>query len=538
MSQFWTLFVTELKNRRKTANINRSFASLFWCIVKFVVLITVVVGILIFVFDMLIKLCIANNIEVEFLIFLFLIISFVQFIYVNHEIIKSLKSLSQSKEVLSMPIDSAKVFFVQVGVLYLQQIIVLTFTLVPILLLWGIRTQMTSFYYGMIVPVMLLLPIVPFFLAILISFPFSIISKWLQNRFLFNLILFGLLVAGGFYLYTEFLKFLLDVFQSQNYQTILTLDMINQIQIFASKLYPVVLLKNLLMGTNLPKSLLVFLNGTAIFFIIETLIAKKFYYKFLQSSIAQQPKISKKKIIVKKQNLFWVLIKKEIINVYRTPNYSFSFFTIALSTPIVVFYCNAILSKIGILDIGEKLYPAITLLIMLIFMALLTSFTATSVTREGKNFPITKFIPVSAKKQIYAKIVFYLMVELPVILFSTLTLFFSKYIVLVDLFAIFGIVAVVVFGEICFAIFADAKQPQFHLLTDNIVVQNNPNILKNVFAGLLIAFFLGICSVLLVFVVDKWIWYLAVGVMAILYMLLGLLRLEKKIEKTYQQIEW
>ena len=90
----------------------------------------------------------------------------------------------------------------------------------------------------MIVPVMLILPILPFFLAILISFPFSFVSKWLQNRFLFNLIIFGLLIAGGFYLYTGFLKFLLDIFQSQNYQTILTLEMINQIQIFSSKLYP------------------------------------------------------------------------------------------------------------------------------------------------------------------------------------------------------------------------------------------------------------------------------------------------------------
>ena len=70
------------------------------------------------------------------------------------------------------------------------------------------------------------------------------------------------------------------------------------------------------------------------------------------------------------------------------------------------------------------------------------------------------------------------MVELPITLFSTLILFFSQYIVLVDLFAIFGIVSVVVFGEICFATLADAKQPQFHLLTDNIVVQNNPNISK------------------------------------------------------------
>ena len=170
-------------------------------------------------------------------------------------------------------------------------------------------------------------------------------------------------------------------------------------------------------------------------------------------------------------------------------------------------------------------------------MTLLTSFAATTITREGKSFPITKNIPVSAQKQIYAKVVFYLMVEIPVVVFSTLALHLAGFITLLDLFAIFVMTCLVLYGSICFAIYDDVKHPQFHLLTNNVAVQNNANIIRNVYSGLTIAIILGVCSVFLVLMADKWLWFGAVSLLAFVYMMIAQLRLSNNLEKLYGQIE-
>lgn len=537
MTQFWAFFKTEFKNKRKVAGAGKSFAWFFLRILRFVFLSALGVGVVVVVSDMLIKLCVANHIENEFLIFLLLLFILVQTAFATHEMVKNIKSPAQSKEMLSMPVDSAKVFFVQACVLYIQQIAFSILILVPVLTVWGLQNAMTPFYYGMIAPVILLLPVVPFFLGFLLSFPLARITTFFQQHFFAGIIVLAFLVAGGFYLYTGLLKFLLSVFESQSYQNVFTLEMIEQIQSFTSHLWLPVLFKNLLLGASVAKSLVVLLSCAGICTLTEGMIAQKFYFVFLRSGVLGEPKIKQKRTVIKHQNVFWLLMKKEFINVYRTPNYSFSFLTVALTTPIIVFFCNSILSEIGLLGVGESLYPALTLLILLIFMTLLNSFAATSVTREGKSFPITKSIPVSAKTQIYAKIVFYLMIEIPVVASSALVLHFAGYIALIDLAAIFVIACLVMYGGICFAVYDDIKNPQFHRLTDNVAVHNNPNISKNVLAGLVVAFVLGICSVFLVLTVDKLLYYGVIALLSALYMLFGQLRLNSKLEKNYQQIE-
>lgn len=252
----------------------------------------------------------------------------------------------------------------------------------------------------------------------------------------------------------------------------------------------------------------------------------------------RDPKFAIKKTKLKKQNVFWLLMKKEFLTIYRTPNYAFSFLTIALTMPIIVFCANSILTEIGVLQVGARLYPALTLLIILIFMTLITSFAATSITREGRSFVLTKTIPVSAITQTKAKICLYMSITLCAILVSGLVLYFSNYIQLLDFFVISMIGTLVSYGGICNAVNVDTKHPQFNYLSDNLVLQNNSNIAKSVISNLIFAFIIGVASIVLVLLLPKLIWYAIIITCALIFALICRGLLFKNYNKKYYNIEY
>ena len=433
-----------------------------------------------------------------------------------------------------MPINPLKVFFVKLTYLYLKQFVVLILTFAPILVTSGILTNQTTFYYCMLLPIVILLPIIPMLLAIVFAFPLNKITNFMKNRFLISVLIMAVVVGGSFYLYSNFLKFLLDLVEAN--VSNLTLDAISNLQIFASRIYLPVLFKNILINSNLSKSLIVVITVTLVCVFAIYGFAKKVYLKVLQNSAFDEVLLKSKKTHLKKQNVFWLLVKKEFLTVYRVSNYSFSFFTIGMVTPIIVFSFNRLLLDIGALQ--QNLYPAISLFIILIFMALLTSFTATTITREGVNFPLTKTIPISAKTQMWAKIVFYLLVEIPAIVLSGLLLSYSGFISYLDFGIISALATLFVYGGIANSIHLDMKQPRFNYLKNNIAIQNNPNISKSVYTGLIIAFVAGVVGIVLSFFLDSYLWYTPILGIAIIFTLLQHVKLFKNIEQKYYYIEY
>lgn len=538
MKQFLTLFKLEFKNRRKIVDSNHLVANKILSIFAFILRSLVIVLIGLVVNKYLIRLFVANNIEIEFLLFYILLFQIIQFINLLIAMTKSLYSVNESKEILSMPINYTKMFFAKAGYLFVQQIYFMLVLFVPIMIQWGIATSQAFPFYLMILPCAILLPIVPIFMATIFSIPTVKIMNLLEKRFVVTFVLFAVIVGVGFYFYINLLKLLLTIFNTQNYTSILTLQMIDHVQTFASSLYLQLLFKNLLLFTNFWKSAVVVLTITFLSICLIYVLVKAFYFGILRKSVMRDLKFATKKTKVRKQNVFWLLIKKEFLTIYRTPNYAFTFLTIALTMPIIVFCANSILTEIGVLQVGARLYPALTLLILLVFMTLVTSFAATSVTREGRSFILTKTIPVSPNIQIKAKIFLYMIIEVLAIIASCLVLYFSNYIQLLDFFVISIIVALVSYGGVCNAISVDTKRPQFNYLSDNLVLQNNSNISRSVVSNLIFAFFVGIASIVLVLLLPKLVWYAIIVVCALLFALICHKVLFRNYDKKYYNIEY
>lgn len=538
MKQFLTLFKLEFKNRRKIVNSNHLVTNKILQIFSFVLKTVLITLIGLVISRYIIRLFVANDIENEFLLFYILLFQGIQFINLLIALTKSLYSVNESKEILSMPIDYTKMFFAKAGYMFVQQFYFMLVLLVPVLIEWGVMTSQTYSFYLMILPCVLLIPIVPFFLATILSIPTVKIMNLLEKRFVITFIMFAVLIGVGFYFYIDLLKLLMTLLNAENYASIMTLEMVDNIQIFASSLYLELLFKNMLLFTNFLKSALVVITISFVCIGLTYVLVKAFYFGILRRSVMRDPKFAIKKTKLKKQNIFWLLMKKEFLTIYRTPNYAFSFLTIALTMPIIVFCANSILTEIGVLQVGARLYPALTLLIILIFMTLITSFAATSITREGRSFVLTKTMPVSAIIQTKAKICLYMSITLCAILVSGLVLYFSNYIQLLDFFVISMIGTLVSYGGICNAVNVDTKHPQFNYLSDNLVLQNNSNIAKSVISNLIFAFIIGVASIVLVLLLPKLIWYAIIITCALIFALICRGLLFKNYNKKYYNIEY
>ena len=105
-----------------------------------------------------------------------------------------------------MPIDYTKMFFAKAGYMFVQQFYFMLVLLVPVLIEWGVMTSQTYSFYLMILPCVLLIPIVPFFLATILSIPTVKIMNLLEKRFVITFIMFAVLIGVGFYFLYRFVK--------------------------------------------------------------------------------------------------------------------------------------------------------------------------------------------------------------------------------------------------------------------------------------------------------------------------------------------
>ena len=127
--------------------------------------------------------------------------------------------------------------------------------------------------------------------------------------------------------------------------------------------------------------------------VIGSYCDKKLYRKTLLSNIEAEGSAFKKHTKIKRRSEFSTLIYKEFIQVFRSINYSFQYFVLACSMPIMAYFCNRIALSIGMDNIGNKIIPGLTLMVMLIFNTIIVSFQPHPPQERAQNSIIPRLCP-------------------------------------------------------------------------------------------------------------------------------------------------
>lgn len=434
------------------------------------------------------------------------------------------------------PIGTKSLFVAQLLIVYIYMFILSFFSIVPILTLYAWSSGILSWVFvGNLVLCTLFAPLIPFAIATLLAVPTMLILSALENKNILKLIIFILLLCAGFVLYNFVLNFLAEyyIYQKVNagtHETVAT---------FVSTLNApwniFVFIANIAFGTNILKSAGIVLGAFVILLAIGVLIAIPVYSHVHSNILEGKQSIFYNNSKLTSDSAFVAIFKKDFTEIIRNHTYSYFYLGISIITPIMVFLTSRLVQKIGQAQMGGQIAFGVSLLVVFAFISMINSFSAISISREGKQFYITKIVPVKYKTQLLAKSLINGIVSLGAILASMIILCSMEFISVPQGAILFVIASIFSAGIIFNGFNINLVHPYINIRENDD--QDQSNIVITMLLGLLITAILGMLAIVLGFLIEQYKVYLIVFGVAVLYALANILTFTFTANKKYAKIE-
>lgn len=422
-------------------------------------------------------------------------------------VISSLQLLYFSKDIeylLPLPISPFKIVLAKFNVIIISSYVLEIFTLAIPFIIYGIYMMQEPVFFVMTAIVFLFLPIIPTILSALISVILMRFTNIFKNKdivqYVTVIMAFALVIAMQFFMMnnqemTEFMfaNKLLEVDgvakEISNYVIIA-----KQAFISLTEFEDLEYIKNA-----------IFLIGeSATVYLLAGLLTAKTYIKSA-TNITSGKKTKNVNLDISKRSIARAYIDKEVKMLFRTP----AFF---LNTVLPIFIFPVLLVipftnidtastediSMAIKVISENMQNTMGLAIILcilIFLYLFNYISVTSISREGENAIIMKYLPIELNKQCRYKIApGYLLNLFPILLVAIgiKFIFFANTIFILEILLI-GMLLNVFINY--FGVLIDIVNPKLHWTTEYSVVKQNMNMLWYMMFMLVVGFLIfAICS--------------------------------------------
>jgi len=474
----------------------KRFASVMFSIVMYAVFIAV----LYFLSDIFIK---QSKLTFEFLVLGTFVAQILMTIVCTGALVKNLYFSGDNELLLRFPVSGTEVLIAKSLIVLAQNFLTAFLVLFPFYVIFGALANLSVGYYFLALFMIIPMGCLPYFVANLISIPVMMLVNFVKNRYGIILIISIALLCGGFIFYMQLLSDVL-IYIRNNKITLFSPQVIENLKAFANNAYPFRWYADVLSSTaGIISSGQTALRFLYIFLITLALgVAAYFttsrtYYKTILYGIETGKAALTRKTAVKTHSQSYALFRREFLLIFRSFNYSFQYFAMAVAAPVMVYYCNDLAAGYGQSIIGMRIAPGLTLMVITLFVTIIVSFASTTVSREGNCFYHTKIIPVSYRKQVLIKLLLYSVVATASNLISCLVvgLTFGKLgrgvIEFADMALIFLIAEMLVVSLTCMSIRVDIKKPTFNVSGDGELVAPNKNVSLTIFIGVAVAVLMG-----------------------------------------------
>ena len=302
------------------------------------------------------------------------------------------------------PISPFKLFLSYLILNYIDLSIYSAVLLLPIMIVFGVAMQcVTAVYvFGVLLGV-ILMPLVPFGLSIFIAIPAIYITSLLEKHGVVRLVLFVILLVGAFLLYYYLLTVLAQFFIHRNWEE-------GTLEIWANLLSgldyyynPAYYLSNIIFFEDFGSGFGAVVGAGAVLIAGGVALARVVCKSFREKSLDGGNILPAQRTTVDGYGSGRAIFRYYFKDILRTKTYSYFYLGVAISTPVMIFFCNRLVTLVGEAQIGAGINFGASMLVMAVFMAMICSFTGTILSVEGKNFYITKLVPVRYRKQLLIK---------------------------------------------------------------------------------------------------------------------------------------
>lgn len=471
---------------------------------------------------------ILSGIQQEGIIFSFglALTSFVIFFFGIFYVINTFYFAEDVENLLPLPLKSWQILGAKFLTVTLYEYLTEAIIMLPLLVVFGIKSNAGILYYLYGALVFLLLPIIPLVISSVFVMIIMRFTNTAKNKDRFKMMggIFAIFLAIG--LNTLMQRYLYNAQDAQQLQKML-LEGKNSLVEITSSLFPSARFaaQSLIDSSTLSglAGFVLFLGITAVFFILFLHLGEFLYFKGvigISEASARRKAINSEKLSrsVVKQSAIRAYTLKELKLLFRTPIYFINCVLINFLWPVFLliplFTQPEILNELdqlkGFLQDSQSAgYVLSGAFAFIIFIASTNGVTATSISREGQALFVNKYLPISYKDQIISKVLSGVLIA---IIGMTTLILVAAFLLQPPIHLIILVLATGILG-ILFCSFAgmilDLYNPKLNWDNEQKAVKQNINVFFHmligmVFAGLTVmaAIFLKLnllqCTVLLV----------------------------------------
>lgn len=449
--------------------------------------------------------------------------------------IKVLYYKGDNEILMRFPVTGAQIFVSKTLFLLINQLLSALIVTLPFLVAYSKVAEAGSGFADMVSVVIVYLVLIPFLLSNILAIPMMQLTNRIRNKFVILIIGMSVLMSLVFAVYMLVFDKIITFLKDSSF-SVFSEEVVAIIKNTVSYFVPTKYFADILLGKNLLISHAVLGGLLALFLVGMITVIAKLYQKTLLKNIEIEGSAFKRKTRMRQRNLTAAVLRKEFIQVFRSINYGFQYFVMACSMPVMVYFCNKIATNIGKNDIGEQISLGLTLLVMMIFMTIITSFSSTSISREGRNFYQTKVLPVSIHKQLSVKFLMYMIVTTAANLICVGMLVFLKQMDYLTGLWVFGIVQSVAVALTLYGMRMDINKPKFNLSGEGEVVSNSANTTGAVGLGFFISLLEGMTAMVLAYIATPKFLITVCSVIAAVFLAISLFVYFFRLERAYNRI--
>ncbi len=377
-------------------------------------------------------------------------------------------------------------------------------------------------------------PLVPFAIATLLVVPTMYVVVSLQNHNIIKLIIFLMAIAGLFAVYSLLLNFLAEYYIHQKVDVKYQDGLIGIILSLSNGWNFFSYLSNIAFGEKLWAGMGIILLAFIVVLSLGILIAVPIYDRIRLQTLEGKKKIFSKTCKITGDRPFTAIFKKEIKEIIRTTGYSYFYLGIAIVTPIMVYLTNSLIEKVGKAQMGGSIALGVSVLVVLAFVSMINSFAGSVISRENKQFYITKIVPVDPRVGLLAKGLVNFIVSIFAIVVGLVVLCAKQYVTIAEGFVVLGSALLFTMGVILNGFNINVSKPNINSGDG----ESQSNTMSTMLMGLLITATEGFLGIYLSFFVNVGITYAVLLGISLVYAVINTLVFVFKSKKKYLKIEY
>lgn len=523
-------FASDKKNKKKSAKVGNAilYALLLVCFFPLMFLVYQMVNL---IYEPL-K---AINQEGTLMVLILSIVSITIFVFSMFSIASVLFFSKDIEYLLPMPFKPREITMAKFLYILLGEYLVEAIFLIPVFAVWVMHNDLGILFYVNAVIIFLITPVVPILLSAIIMMPIMRFSGLVKHKDIFTIFgsIIGIVFAIGINVVAQNTKggsdsqlqaeMVKKVMQGKNGM----IDYISTIFVNVKSSAKALVSEDIKMALiNLLITLVIVAAALAIYMILSDVL-------YLKGAMNSSGSVSKKKKISSKEfekgtaisSPTAALAKRELKLIFRTPIYLMNCAGSIIIMPLcfipMMFSGNLMKQMPSITNLinssdAAKVVTIIILYAVFAFMTSVSPSSATAISREGENIFISKYLPVSYKKQLDAKLIVSIGINFvgSVIVLIIGTILFKFNVVLI----IYGLIFAVLITSFTsiIGLLIDVMRPKLSWNTEEQAVKQNIN---SMISFLISAVLLGSCTLPSIFLLDKVLWINALALIVLLVIL-------------------